>query len=138
MSELLARRTTYKALELVLQAADPAGDTVRNVGEWTYLVIANDTLAPLTVRVASPVLIDGLSVASRVLTVPAGEMRVFGRFPRQYYGDTLSLSYPDATGLRLAAYSGASDIDPIEGAIMGEGLYFDQWPCSGHLAAIGV
>jgi hypothetical protein len=79
------------------------GHSIANDGSM-YFSVANSLGVTGTVTITVPRLIDGQSVASRVITIPANatEHRI-GPFPTASYGTTLNFTV-SATTLTLRAY----------------------------------
>lgn len=53
----------------------------------TVLHVTNGSGGSLTVTIVTPNTSDGLAVADRTVTIPNGEERVIGPFPRTVYND---------------------------------------------------
>lgn len=79
------------------------GHSIANDGNM-YFSVSNSAGSTGTITIASPRLIDGSAVTSRVVSVPANavEFRI-GPFPTAYYGVTLNFTV-SATTLTLRAY----------------------------------
>ena len=54
----------------------------------TVLHVTNGSGGSLTVTIVTPNTSDGLAVADRTVTIPNGEERVIGPFPRSVYNDS--------------------------------------------------
>lgn len=96
-----------EGLEPVFAAVNPAGFAMSNIyGERTFLVVRNGGAASMIVTARIPYKVDGLSVAPRTVTVPAGEERWIGNLPGPYYnqaGEVVWFDFSAVTNVTAAA-----------------------------------
>lgn len=73
MANVAIQPIPVTGVQPTMAAASPGGDTVRP-GPGTFLFVSNASASPVDVTLVTPGAVDGLAVADRVVTVPAGEM----------------------------------------------------------------
>jgi hypothetical protein len=110
MATLTVQKTirTGSGLSPALSPADVAGDVFVNTGkEWIEIDNADGTSTDLTI--ISPRTSDGLEIADRVITIPAGGRRLIGPLPVSVYNDPatneVSLMYSKITGLTVGIFA---------------------------------
>jgi hypothetical protein len=91
-----------------LAAANADGSTMVNTGK-EFLLVTNAGASPRTVSAAITKLVDGVTPAAKVLTVPAGASRLFGPFPRDEYNNAsdpgaVAFTYDAVTDLTVGAF----------------------------------
>lgn len=101
MATLTVQAISRAGLEPTLQAAASGGDQFANTGR-EFVRIDNGGGSAVTVTVTTPQTVDGLAVADRTVSVPAGETRLVGPFP--------TANYNDASGRVQLAYSGVTSV----------------------------
>lgn len=83
--------------------ADPVGgNSAANPDGQTMLLVANTGGADHTLALRITVTVDGQTVSPRTITIPAGQTRLLGGYPREWYGTTLLLD-PETDDLRITA-----------------------------------
>lgn len=85
-------------------AAGGSGDTCPN-DERTFLEVKNGSGASIDVTIETPGTVDGLAITDRVVAVPASGDKMIGPFPKQYYSDTLDITYSSVTSVTVGAFS---------------------------------
>ena len=89
-----------------LSAGDSAnGHEFVNDGK-TYVEVVNGGGSPIVVTIPTPGSIDGLAIADRTVSVPAGETRKIGPFPNTYNqsGGLVYIDLDDDTSVTLGAF----------------------------------
>lgn len=61
----------------------------------TFFHVINGNASPLTVIIQTTAVVDGLAVADRTVVVPAGEERIIGPFPPEWYNHADGKVYVD-------------------------------------------
>jgi len=90
-------------LKPVMTAANADGHTVVNDGKKTFIHVDNAG-TEITVTLATPGTVDGLTISDREVVVPAGESRMIGPFPTAYYGSTLTVTFTAVTSVTCGAF----------------------------------
>jgi len=109
MAELTVETISRSGLNPSLVAADSGGDTAQQDGDAVFLYVNNADSAGKQVTVTAKNTakqVPGwgeLSASDAVASVPAGEFRLIGPFPRAPYTGTLEISYDDVTSVTVAA-----------------------------------
>ncbi|MCA9940552.1 MAG: hypothetical protein KC418_18065 [Anaerolineales bacterium] len=67
--------------------------------ENLLLYVANGGGSPITVTIQTPGTVDGLAVADRTVTIPAGSNRWIGPFPKEQYRQSDGSIYVDFSGV---------------------------------------
>jgi len=106
MADLSALQAQRQANSVVFAAADPLGDTFTNGGREAILIQHDNAIgAAVTLTIATPLTIDGLSVADASIVIGPGETHLLGPWPASTYNDSqkkVSVSYSDATDISIA------------------------------------
>lgn len=110
MAELTVQSITDSGLNPSYAAADAAGDSFESNGTSTFFHVKNGDASAHTVTVASQVTDPpaGTAADDLAVSVPAGEERMIGPFPRSAYHDANGLvqaTYDAVTGMTVAAIS---------------------------------
>lgn len=96
-TELSVQQVSSAGLNATYSAANVDGEAINNAGEDVIIHVKNGSGGGLTVTVQTPMQQDGLDVAERQVSVPAGEDRFIGPFRRSVYAKLDStLSIPQA------------------------------------------
>jgi hypothetical protein len=107
-AELTPQQVTVAGLNPSFAAAVEDGD-VFDPGA-VLLWVENASASPVTVTVPTPLTVGGLAVAEAGGSVPAGEFRLFGPFPRSVFGQAVGetdegkvyVDYSDVTSVTRA------------------------------------
>lgn len=97
-------------VDLAGAAASVGGDTFSTTGR-EMLVVKNGSGAPITVTIATPILVDNLAVADLTATIGAGATRALGPFPPSTYADngqpggSVAVSYSAVSSVTVAVVS---------------------------------
>ena len=65
---------------------DGAGDQFMVDDDKAFLHVMNGSANVISVTIQTPKTVDGLAIADRVVSLPAGADRFIGPFPRETYG----------------------------------------------------
>jgi hypothetical protein len=82
------------------------GHSISNDGR-VFFHVKNGGGAPITATAQTPVTVDDLAVADRVVTVPAGGERMIGPFPPGLYNQSdgkVYLDFSDVTSVTVGAF----------------------------------
>lgn len=104
MATLVAQTMHRSGIEATYDAAAAGGDDFVNT-EKQFIHIKNGSGADITLSIITPGTIDTCLITNRTVVIPAGEQRIIGLFPAQYYNDAngkVSLTYSDVTSLFIA------------------------------------
>jgi hypothetical protein len=103
MAVLAVQIITRTGLKPVYSAASTAGDEFVNSGS-EFIHVKNGGGTSRIVSIVTPLLVDGLAVVDREVTVPAGEEKMIGPFQSAVYSNagSVSLTYDSITSLTLA------------------------------------
>ena len=86
-TELTLQTTTRSGVEATFAAVDDTnGESFDNVGENVLLHVKNGSGGAVVVTITTPGSVDGVALADRTISVPAGEERIIGPFPNNLYG----------------------------------------------------
>lgn len=86
MATLAAVKVTRAGINTAGAAASVGGDEFVNTGT-ELLFVSNGGGAPINVTVVTQATVDGMAVPDKVVAIPAGESRLIGPFPKQWYND---------------------------------------------------
>ncbi|WP_121605306.1 hypothetical protein [Virgibacillus sp. Bac332] len=103
MAELTVQSANINGIAPTFANADASGDTFTNYGN-SLLHVDNQDAADKQVTIASNPCNFG-EVHNLVISVPAGETRIIGKFNRQRFNDDamkVNISYDDVTSLSVA------------------------------------
>jgi hypothetical protein len=100
---LTVQETSRDGLEPSYTAGNADGHSVANEGKKTFVHVKNGSAASITATFQTSATVDGLAVADKTVSVPAGEERMVGPFPTAYYGTTLSVDLSAVTTVTIAA-----------------------------------
>lgn len=110
MAELSVQDISRSGLNPTLGSAASGGDTVdQGTSQEVFLYVDNQDASSKEVTVTAENTdkeVPGwgtLSISDVVVSVPAGETRFIGPFPRNPFTTTLSISYDAVTSLNIAA-----------------------------------
>lgn len=102
---LAIQPTTRDGLAAVYSAADAAnGNEFPNTGS-EVIHVKNTSASPVTLTIPTPLVIDGLAVADRTVTIPATSGDLFiGPFDNAFYGASglVNLDWSSGTGVTVA------------------------------------
>lgn len=84
-TELTVQKVLPSGLNASYSAANVDGEAFNNASEDVVLHVKNGSGGGLTVTIQTPLQKDGLDVAERQVSVPAGEDRFIGPFRREVY-----------------------------------------------------
>ena len=104
MADLSVETTARTGLNPTYNTAANGGDAFVNTGN-EVVHIKNSGGSGRTVTFATPATVDGLAVADRDVTVPAGEERIVGPFPTNTYNDgdnKVQMTYDNEADLTIA------------------------------------
>jgi hypothetical protein len=104
MAVLVAQSVVRAGVKPVYVAAAEAGDSFANTGD-EFIHIKNGAGDPYVVTIATPATVDGLAVADRTVSIPAGEERMIGPFPSNTYNDStgkVQLTYDGIVSVTIA------------------------------------
>jgi len=104
MATLTAETISRSGLEPTHNAADAGGDEFANTGD-EFIHVTNGSGGAITVTIETGGTVDGLAIADRTVSVPAGEERLIGPFPKSTYDDgdgLVQLTYSAVTSLTVA------------------------------------
>lgn len=89
MAALTPIVSSRAGVQLALSAGNAAGHTFTNADDRTVFIANNGGASPVvyTISWGTSAAIDGSTPAAKTVSVPAGQMYVFGPFPTQYYND---------------------------------------------------
>jgi hypothetical protein len=107
MADLNIQKTTLIGLNVTYSAADVAGDRMINDGN-TVFKIKNADAAAKTVTINSAATCNYGFDHDLVISVPAGEEREIGPFPRNRFNDDtgkVNVTYDGVTSVTVAAVS---------------------------------
>lgn len=80
-----------------------ASDSFKITNNGSLILYVKETAASTAnVTVETPATLGGLAVAEQVVALTASQEKVIGKFPRNIYGDTLTVT-ADGTNVDLAA-----------------------------------
>ena len=107
-SLLAVQLLASSGLAPVFAPANPAGFAMPNeYGRRVFAVVRNGGAAAIDVTVQMPYLVDGLSVAPRIVTVSAGEERWIGGLKAPFYNrrpdEVVWLDFSAVTNVTIAA-----------------------------------
>lgn len=100
MATLTVTEITRSGVNPAGAAAAGGGDSFPNTGA-ELLLVTNGGGGAITVTAATTATVDGLAVADLAVSVPAGEARAIGPFPRYVYGTSVGLSYSGVTSVTV-------------------------------------
>lgn len=80
-------------------AAHADGYAIPNDGERVMFEVVNGSGASINVTVQTPGSVDGNAIADKVASVPAGESRMFGPYPRSIYNQGAEQIYVDLSAV---------------------------------------
>lgn len=114
-TELTLQATVRTGLDPAYVAATVDGEGIDNLSQRVMLHVKNAGGGAVVVSIDTPGTVDGLAIPSLDVTVPAGEERFIGPFPRNVYnqddsaGDTeiaeaVFIDTDTQTGITLAAF----------------------------------
>ncbi len=101
MAALTVESMSRSGLEPTHTAINAGGDTFINDGKKTFIYLRNGATA-LTLTIVTPATVDGLAVADRTVSIGTNEDHIIGPWPTDQYGNTVSLTYSDATDGTMA------------------------------------
>jgi len=104
MADLAVVTISRNGLEATYNTAAGGGDAFINTGN-EFVHIKNDDASSKDITFATPAEVDGLAVADRVVSIPAGEDRMIGPFPASTYNDTagkVQITYSAVTSVTIA------------------------------------
>ncbi|MBN1430447.1 MAG: hypothetical protein JXB07_18905 [Anaerolineae bacterium] len=107
MATLTVQAISRSGLNPSFQAAAGGGDQFANAGN-VFHVVKNGDAGPHVVTYVTQKTEDGLAVTDRTVTVPAGEERWTGPFPKETYNDATGnsqVTYDGVTSVTVAAVS---------------------------------
>ena len=107
MATLAIQKIVRTGLNPTMAAATAGGDEFPNSGR-EFFRVANGSGGAITVTFVTPEVRDTLAVADRTVSVPAGEFRYVGPFPRDIYNNVngrVGVTYSGVTSLTVAALS---------------------------------
>lgn len=105
-------RTTVSASQISRTAAALSAAAANVDGhavtwrETLFFYVANGGGSSITATVPTPGTVDGLAIADLTVTVPAGQNRLFGPFPADYYrqsDSTVHINFSGVTSVTFAA-----------------------------------
>lgn len=103
MATLTAQVLSSDGLDPTYSPADVAGDEFDNASlKNPFVHVKNGDAAGITVTPVITQLVDGQSVTPKNISIPAGESRFIGPFPRAAYGTTLTLTYSAVANVTVA------------------------------------
>lgn len=90
MAALTPITASRAGVQLALSAGNAGGHTFTNADDRTVFIANNAGGTPVvyTISWGLSASIDGSTPAAKTVSVPAGQMYVFGPFPTQYYNDS--------------------------------------------------
>ena len=94
-------------LEPAYTAANADGHSVTNDGKRTFVHVNNGSGSEVTITIDTPGTVDGLAISDREVAVPAGEERMIGPFPTDWYNQsdgTVHVDYSDTTSVTIGAF----------------------------------
>lgn len=107
MATLSVQTATSAGLNPTANAVS-ASDEFANDGK-TLARVANGSGGSLTVTIVTPNTVDGgLAIADRTVTVPDGESRVIGPFPKSSYNDSsgnVTLQFSATTSVTVELFN---------------------------------
>lgn len=114
-TELSLQTTSRAGLDPAYVAATADGEGFDNTSQKAFLHVKNAGGGGVVVSIDTPGTVDGLAIPSLDVTVPAGEERFIGPFPRNVYnqndsaGDTgleeaVFIDTDTQTGITIAAF----------------------------------
>lgn len=111
-TELTLQASDRDGTELTFSAATAGGEAFDNSGQNVLLVVNNGSAGAVVVTIETPGTVDGAAIADKTGSVAAGEIAVFGPFPKAAYnqadGDTglseaVRITTDTQTSITLAA-----------------------------------
>lgn len=114
-TELALQSTARTGLDPAYTAATADGEGIDNDSQRAFIHVKNAGGGAVVVSINTPGTVDGLAIPSLDVTVPAGEERFIGPFPRNVYnqddsaGDTsiaeaVFIDTDTQTGITIAAF----------------------------------
>lgn len=109
MAELTVEQITTDGLDPTLVAAEAGGDTFSQPNADVFLYVNNADTASKQVTVTAETTEKEvsnwgtLSASDVVVSVPGGEFRLIGPFPRGPYTTNPAITYDDVTDLTIGA-----------------------------------
>ncbi len=101
-----AHQAERLANAITFAAADALGDSFANSGREAILIRHDNAVGTaVTLTIATPLTIDGLSVADASIVIGPGETHLLGPWPASTYNDSqkqVALSYSSATDISIA------------------------------------
>lgn len=104
MATLTARTVVRAGVDPALVACSGGGDEFVNTGA-EFILVTNGHTSDWVVTIATPATVDGLAVADRTVTIPDGESRLIGPFPKATYNsgtNKVNLTYDGVTAMTIA------------------------------------
>ena len=111
-TELTPEVTARTGLNPTYAAVDSAnGNSFDNATEDIVLIVKNGSGGDLTVTIAIPATVDGISIDDRDVVVTTAEERVIGPFPNSLYGqedadnsidEAVLVDYSTGTSVKMA------------------------------------
>lgn len=94
-TELTVQDIVRSGLEATYTAANGDGHYFSNDGKRTFIHVVNGDASDNTVTIQTPATADSLAITDRTVVVTAGEERMIGPFPTQYYNQSDGTVYVD-------------------------------------------
>jgi len=85
---LAVQSTVRTGLKATYSAAHADGHAFNNAREDVFLHVKNGGAGAVAVTIATPGTIDGLAIPDLTVSIPAGEDRFIGPFPKELYGQS--------------------------------------------------
>ena len=104
MATLTVQTISRTGLEPTYGSAAAGGDEFANSGD-EFIHIKNGDASSHTLTIETPATVDGLAVADRTVSIPAGEERMVGPFQAATYNDSgglVQLTYDGVTSVTIA------------------------------------
>lgn len=106
MALLAAQTVVRNGIAPALVPASAGGDTFENDGtQW--IQITNGDGTPTALTIVTPRTVDGLAVADKQISIPAGSTRLIGPFPVGTYNNNdneVALQYDKVTSLTIGVF----------------------------------
>lgn len=107
MAALTVTPITRAGIPGTLVAAAGGGDTFANTGK-EFLEVVNGGGAPITVTIAVPYTVDGITLPGKTVSVTNGQRRLIGPFPSNIYNDptlqTVGITYSAVTSVTVGVF----------------------------------
>lgn len=104
MATLTVQTSSRTGLEPSYASCAGGGDEFANTGKQV-IHVKNGDASPHVVTIVTQATVDGLAIADRDVTIPAGEERIIGPFPTGFYNDgggLAQITYDNVTTQTIA------------------------------------